>query len=282
MIKIKENKNFSDNFFKNLSKFANVNKKDDIYEFTEIKNMDLFLYNIAKEINKIGIKLYFKEYLNENFSKKKTNEIIQNYKTLSNEFEHLEILIKIYLRVYFNNDNVLNLNSFFKFNINTYIKEYKRICNLEIEEDGEFLTNNLEEDNENDFEIADDSINNIINFIKELKEKKEIQNNFTDIHIYLKNDELITVNEYNKKILYFYKENIDKFYNEFYLNIMSYDLFNLLVQISLNNPERIIIYNSLNESFLDDFKNYYNILHSANILKADLYKSSDNVPIIKS
>lgn len=282
-IKIKDDRKFDKTFFNKLSKISTMNilkESEDtlnIYEFSNIKNEDLFIYEIAKQINKIGIQYYFKNMLKNNFKTKEINEIIKNHKEKTTEMEYFEFIMKIKLTLFFHNDNVLNVNSFFKFNLKEYIKELHRFAELEIDSNGKFLEE-LEEENNNNI------INKIVEFITKLKE--ENKNNtykYQDFYVYYKKDKLNILMENNKHFKFLYQKEISEFYKNLEENEINYDLLNLIIQIGVLNPERIILYKSLDtiDNFLDNFLNFFGFLSVSKIINSDLYKSNEETPHIK-
>lgn len=294
--RIKSNIKFSKSTMNNLIKICNIKEeKDCLYEISDIKDFNLFLYYISKEIVGYQINKYFKNELRKYFDKDKVKEILKNHKEKTFEINYFETLVKTKLLIYFKNNSTLNINSFYKFNLSKLFKDLDNIVDYEVSTDGNFLE--LEEDTNNSngvnikvpFIVAE-KYGKLIDYIEYLKEKTVERKELYDIHIYIEDNKLTLVNENNKKITYsntaISKNEVEDIYN-YLINmdknkeiLITKELLFISALIGLYTPERIIIYKSLSKEFINEFIGDFAVLKEGLNISAECYISKELTPKI--
>lgn len=294
--RIKSNIKFSKSTMNNLIKICNIKEeKDYLYEISDIKDFNLFLYYISKEIVGYQINKYFKNELRKYFDKDKVKEILKNHKEKTFEINYFETLVKTKLLIYFKNNSTLNINSFYKFNLSNLFKDFDNIVDYEVSTDGNFLE--LEEDTNNSngvnikvpFIVAE-KYGKLIDYIEYLKEKTVERKELYDIHIYIEDNKLTLVNENNKKITYsntvISKNEVEDIYN-YLINmdknkeiLITKELLFISALIGLYAPERIIIYKSLSKEFINEFIGDFAVLKEGLNINAECYISKELTPKI--
>ena len=294
--RIKSNIKFSKSTMNSLIKICNIKEeKDCLYEISDIKDFNLFLYYISKEIVGYQINKYFKNELRKYFDKDKVKEILKNHKEKTFEINYFETLVKTKLLIYFKNNSTLNINSFYKFNLSKLFKDLDNIVDYEVSTDGNFLE--LEEDTNNSngvnikvpFIVAE-KYGKLIDYIEYLKEKTVERKELYDIHIYIEDNKLTLVNENNKKITYsdtvISKNEVEDIYN-YLINmdkdkeiLITKELLFISALIGLYTPERIIIYKSLSKEFINELIGDFAVLKEGLNINAECYISRELTPKI--
>lgn len=294
--KIKSNVKFSKSTMNNLSKICNIKEEDNyLYEISEIKDFNLFLYYISKEIVGYQINRYFKNELRKYFDKDKVKEILKNHKEKTFEINYFETLVKTKLLIYFKNNSTLNINSFYKFNLSNLFKDFDNIVDYEVSTGGDFLE--LEDDTNNSngvhikvpFIVAE-KYSKLIDYIEYLKEKADERKELYDVHIYMEDNKLTLVNENNKKITYkntvIAKKEVEDICNHLIDMdknkeiLVSKELLFISALIGLYAPERIIMYESLSKEFINEFIRDLAVLKEGLSINTECYISKELTPKI--
>lgn len=294
--KIKSNVKFSKSTMNNLSKICNIKEEDNyLYEISEIKDFNLFLYYISKEIVGYQINRYFKNELRKYFDKDKVKEILKNHKEKTFEINCFETLVKTKLLIYFKNNSTLNINSFYKFNLSNLFKDFDNIVDYEVSTGGDFLE--LEDDTNNSngvhikvpFIVAE-KYSKLIDYIEYLKEKADERKELYDVHIYMEDNKLTLVNENNKKITYkntvIAKKEVEDICNHLIDMdknkeiLVSKELLFISALIGLYAPERIIMYESLSKEFINEFIRDLAVLKEGLSINTECYISKELTPKI--
>lgn len=276
---------------KELSKICSLEFKEEdkrvVYKFKDITDYNLFLYIISNEIITDYINNIFKSRLKAEFPED-YKRILKNHKELSFENNYYEFCAKTKLMLFFKHNDTLNVNTFLKFNLPKINDEIENVINLEVMADGYFLTEDVEEPDEEEQEFISKiskRYNNLFNFLngKSKLKNKEIN----DIHIYVDKKTIKLVNEKNiilnndetgvkfSDVKQYYLENIEE-------NAPDEDVlgFYLASLIALYQPERIIIYQLVPEAFEDTLCRDISVLKQVMEINAECYHSSDRRPRI--
>ncbi len=272
-------KNIKD--FKTVCNIEEENDKDEfVYKVSKISDYNRFLYFVAREIVNSITNTYFKDKLKESF--KDWKKVFDNHQNYSYENSHFEFFVKARLLFFFKFNEILNIPTFIKFNCNKIFEEYDLIIETEIEAGGCLYdqTGEVFTEGEPD-EFLTNRYNNLFKYIS----GKVITGQIEDIHIFKDGVKLYIINE-KGTILNSGQTGIDYTdLKDFYISTCdktATDIdvlgFYLGVVMALYNPERIIIYSSLDEDFKTQILLDFNILKQVLGIQTEYFTSEEKKP----
>lgn len=277
-VKIQESPIIKKKFINDLKKFSKMENIDNTYIFTNISNEEFFVHRIAYEMVEYLYNTDLKNLLSKHFDATKVKEILKNHEEKSYEKNHLAFLLKIKLDLYLKNNEVVNFNSFIKFNAPKIKDEIENIAELEIDADGEFL------EDEEEFDGSRKYIE-CIEVIRALEMNESKKPSIADIHVF-KTDkgEYKLVDEYNKNIKINIEPTIKTLTEELYMeekksNSFEYAELKFIIAVGYLKPERIILYSSLEEKE-DEFIKDFAFFKQGMNLDTECYKSSEPRPSV--
>ncbi len=286
-LKIKAPKAFTKKNLKEIRTVCNVkeSKNDNIfiYEVKDITDYNRFLYFISREITNIIKETYFKPKLKESFGKE-AKRIYDNHNNYSYEGNHFEFMIKARLLFFFKFNEELNILTFIKFNCSKIYEEYDLILEAEIECEGHLYddvnTINILQEGEEAVDLS-----NRYNTLFQYIQGKEISKKIEDIHIFKDSNKYMIINENGSilntsqtginysEIKNVYLENVNSEAQE--VEVLGFYLGTI---IALSNPERIIVYESLDEEFKTQVLVDVGILGQVLSIQTEVYTSEEKKP----
>lgn len=277
-------------FKKNLKEIKTVcsiseNIEEDFTTYTveNITDYNRFLYFISREIVNSIVLNYLKPKLKEAFPKD-YKRIFDNHQKYSYENNYSEFFVKARLLFFFKFNDTLNIPTFIKFNCNKLYEEFDLIVETEIEVDGglyeDMDTINILSGDEEVIDLTE-RFNALFNYIS----GKEIKKKIEDIHIFKDGNKFFIINE-KGSILNSGQTGLDFIdVKDYYKDVCNKEAdeleslgFYLSMIIALANPERIILYNSIEEEFKNQVFVDVGIIKQVLNLQTEIYTSEEKKP----
>lgn len=264
---------------------CDVTEDENFYIFSNIKNPDFVLYTISYEMVNRLYNTYLKDILAKEFDKNDVRRILTNHEEKTYEKNHLAFAIKVKLNLYLKNNDTINMHSFLKFNASKIYEELDNIAELEIDSEGQFLEFEGPEEEGVTGEEADELLQ-VITLTEYLKLRKDITDSVMDMHVYKDaKGNFKILNEFGKPLTTMIDSSIRTLVDNLYGKetkeyTKDYELSRFATLLSYYDPERIIMYDSINGQDSEDFIRTFALLKTKLNLNCECYKSSEAKPNI--
>lgn len=280
VVKLKKNIPLKKKDLSPMKKACKMEETDEFYIFSEIKNKNLFTYNLSYLMVDYMYLNHLKPILVKEFDNTKVKQILKNHEDKSFEKGHLAFLLKTKLGIYLKNNDILNIPTFLKFNAGMIFTEIENIADLEIDANGDFLTDEIFDDIDT---TAGEEYLQIITLAKYLELGGYDIEDVLDLHVFKTDkNEFKIFNEYNKPLKLDIDVSIKTLADQIYgkevtLDSKEYILTKFGIYLIFLKPERIILYSSL-EDEIENFIQYFSYFKVNLKLETECYKSSEKKP----